>query len=253
MEIEQKNFFSNIMIEGHAMFKKDPMSKPMTHERIIDSLKMAIPIAIYAIIYLTWFHHLEVTPQVHYTEVHTALDDKIPFLEIFVVPYFAWFFYVSFVVLYFLFKYEKEDYYKLLSFLITGMTVFLIVSTLFPNIQHLRPTTMPRDNIFTHMVAYLYKTDTPTNLWPSIHVYNSIGVFIGAYTSKRVSRRGKIFSGVLSTLIILSTMFIKQHSTFDVATAFALGLIVYVIVYRSELVVGILHRHDAEEEERAVN
>jgi hypothetical protein len=48
-------------------------------------------------------------------------------------------------------------------------------------------------------------------------------------------------------------MFIKQHSTFDVATAFALGLIVYVIVYRSELVVGILHRHDAEEEERAVN
>ena len=73
------------------------------------------------------------------------------------------------------------------------------------------------------------------------------------YTSKRVSRRGKIFSGVQSTLIILSTMFIKQHSTFDVATAFALGLIVYVIVYRSELVVGILHRHDAEEEERAVN
>ena len=48
-------------------------------------------------------------------------------------------------------------------------------------------------------------------------------------------------------------MFIKQHSTFDVATAFAMGLIVYVIVYRSEFVVSFLHRHDTSEEERAIN
>ena len=235
------------------MFRKDPLSKPMTRERIVDSIKMAVPIAIYAVIYLIWFHHLEVTPQVHYTEVHTALDDKIPFLEIFVIPYFMWFFYVSSIVLFFLFKYEKEDYYKLLTFLITGMTVFLIVSTLFPNIQHLRPTVMPRDNIFTHMVSFLYKRDTPTNLWPSIHVYNSIGCCIGVNASKRFSKRGKIICDTISMLIILSTMFIKQHSTFDVATAFAMGLIVYVIVYRSEFVVSFLHRHDTSEEERAIN
>ena len=35
-----------------------------------------------------------------------------------------------------------------------------------------------RDNIFTAMVAHLWQTDTPTNLWPSIHVYNSIGAHV---------------------------------------------------------------------------
>ena len=30
-----------------------------------------------------------------------------------------------------------------------GMTVFLIVSYVYPNAQHLRPTEFPRDNIFT--------------------------------------------------------------------------------------------------------
>ena len=141
-------------------------------------------------------------------------------------------------------KYDLEDYFRVLMFLLTGMTLFLIISTLFPNIQYLRPAVMPRDNFCCRMVANIYRADTPTNLWPSIHVYNSIGVAIAVRHSKRIRPLVKRLSDVLCVLIILSTMFIKQHTIFDVLTAFILAIVMYVVAYRSELVNKMLTRHE---------
>ena len=115
--------------------------------------KHAIPLLIYGIIYLTWFGHLERTVK-HYKLIHVALDDYIPFCEVFIIPYLLWFVYVAVTVAFLFFKY-KDDYFKCCTFLFTGMTVFLLVSTLFPNGHHLRPFIMPRDNIFTDLVAMI--------------------------------------------------------------------------------------------------
>ena len=133
------------------------------------------------------------------------------------------------------------------------MTIFLIISTLFPNGHHLRPYTMPRDNVFTRLVQFLYSTDTPTNLWPSIHVYNSLGAHFAIVKSKHFeNRKGiKVASFVLSTSIILSTMFIKQHSLFDVLTAFGLSAIMYLVVYRYDVVLAIRHRLKRDGRSRA--
>ena len=206
----------------------------------------AIPAILYGIIYLAWFCYLEQTVTKQYTVIHMGIDDYIPFCEIFVVPYMLWFAYIAVVILYFFFK-DKSDYYKVCAFLATGMTLFLIISTLWPNGHHLRLENFPRDNIFTQMVASLWKTDTPTNLWPSIHVYNSIGVHLAIAKSKHFEkRRGiRIASFILATSIILATVFIKQHSVFDVLTAFALSVIMYLVIYRSDLILAIkqsLHR-----------
>ena len=200
----------------------------------------AIPLIIYGLIYMSWFNHLEKMAGRNYTVIHMAIDDKIPFCELFVVPYLLWFLYVSWIVLY-LFFMNKNDYYKACTFLFTGMTIFLIVSTFFPNIQHLRPFIMPRDNIFTKLVSSLYHIDTSTNLWPSIHVYNSLGVFFAVIHNKSLAsnKNVKIGSFIMSSLIILSTMFIKQHSMFDVMTAFILAAIVYTIVYRFDVIMSI--------------
>lgn len=199
--------------------------------------KHGVPLLAYMAIYLSWFAYLERTVTKHYTVIHMDVDDRIPFCEIFVVPYLLWFGYVAAEVLYFFFK-NKEDYYKTCIFLFTGMTVFLIVSTLMPNGHHLRPETMPRDNIFTRLIEYLYRTDTSTNLWPSIHVYNSIGVHIAIMRSREFENRPVIRKGslVMCVSIILSTMLIKQHSVFDVLTAFVMAAVMYLVVYRFDLV-----------------
>ncbi len=204
-----------------------------------------IPLLIYIVIYLSWFAWLETVNTKNYQVIHVAADDYIPFCEFFVIPYFLWFAYVAAVVIFLFFK-NKQDYYKVCIFLCTGMTIFLVISTLFPNGHHLRLEQMPRDNIFTQMVAFLWKTDTPTNLWPSIHVFNSMGAHFAVIRSREFeSRRGiKLASFLLATSIILSTMFIKQHSVFDVLTGIAMGAVMYVLVYRRNWVLAAKTQRD---------
>lgn len=213
---------------------KSSIHKTNPMVRFLRKYKHAIPLIIYGIIYLSWFHHLEETVTSRYNVIHVSLDDRIPFCEIFVVPYLLWFAYVAVVVGYF-FLHDRNDYFRIFIFLCTGMTVFLLISTLWPNGHHLRPSTMQRDNIFTQIVSALYRADTPTNLWPSIHVYNSLGCHIAVMNSHRLKSHKGIIVGsfILCVSIIMSTMFIKQHSVFDVATAFIMAAIMYGIVYRS--------------------
>ena len=191
-------------------------------------------------VYLIWFFYLEQNVTRYYQVIHVPLDDYIPFCEIFIIPYYLWFAYVAFALLLVFFT-DKTQYYNACAFLFTGMTVFLIVSTLWPNGQHLRPFTMPRDNIFTQMVEGLYRTDTPTNIWPSIHVFNSIGAHLAIRNCRILKdRKGiRLASVILAISIIVSTVFLKQHSVFDMLTAFVMALILYYAVYRKESLIRI--------------
>lgn len=138
----------------------------------------AVPLLVYMVIYLVWFGWLEKNNTKNYWVIHMPADDYIPFCEVFVIPYLLWFVYVAAVVIY-LFLNDKQEYYKACGFLFTGMTLFLMISTFWPNGHNLRPAAIPRDNVFTELISILWRADTPTNLWPSIHVFNSMGAHFG--------------------------------------------------------------------------
>ncbi len=186
----------------------------------------------YFLIYLPWFAYVERTVTTHFHVIHVALDDYIPFCEYFIIPYFLWFAYVAAGIVYF-YRKNKDEYFRLCAMLFTGMTLFLIISTLYPNGHYLRPVTFERQNIFTALVAWLYKTDTATNLFPSIHVYNSIAINMVVWHADNFKKKPvvRIASAVLMVSIILSTMFLKQHSVFDVATGIILAVFMYMLVY----------------------
>lgn len=190
----------------------------------------------YMLFYLAVFGWLEERKVVRFHVIHTALDSKIPFCEYFVIPYYLWFAYVSVCVVYIGMKNQKEGR-KLGQFLMIGMTLFLAISAIYPNIQHLRPHIFCRDNIFVDMVKALYKADTCTNILPSIHVYNSIAVMIACGRDEFIQKCKPVkwLIWLLGVSIILSTMFIKQHSVIDVTSAVILGIISYVICYKWEV------------------
>ena len=101
-------------------------------------------IAIYFVAYLILFGYLEQRPVRAYHVVHTVFDDMIPFCEIFIIPYLLWFPYVIMTVVYFLFRNKnKKEYFQLIFNLMMGMTVFLVVSYIYPNVQYLRPAVFP--------------------------------------------------------------------------------------------------------------
>ena len=212
--------------------------KSFSLSKFYEKYKHGIPVLLYMILYLTWWGILEQKNARAFQIIHMAIDDHIPFCELFIIPYVLWFFYVSIVVIYFFFH-DRTEYYQALMFLFTGMTIFLVISTIWPNMHQLRLSQMPRDNIFTRVIAGLWATDTPTNLWPSIHVYNSLGAHFAIMKSKDFANKPLIryASLLLAISIICSTVLIKQHSMFDVLTAFVMAAVMYVFVYRRDFLV----------------
>ena len=186
----------------------------------------------YFAIYLPWFLYLEKHVTTRYHVMHSVVDDWIPFNEYLIIPYFLWFAYIAAVILWFFFT-NKEDYYRVCILLFTGMTLSLLICTLFPNGTDFRPYVDPEKNIFAKAVSLLYATDTCTNVFPSIHVYNSVAVHIGIIRSEQFknNRIVRLISGVLMVSICMSTVFLKQHSIIDVAGALLLCGAVYPLVY----------------------
>ena len=192
-------------------------------------------VLLYGFIYMPWFMWLESRANLPYHVIHVGLDDLIPFVEYFIVPYLLWFVYVAAVFVY-LFLKNRREFYQYCIFLFTGMTLFLIISTVYPNGHLLRPTDFPRNNIFTLAVQVLYQADTATNIFPSLHVFNSIAAHCAVANNPALGKnrliRGASF--VLMVSIILATMFLKQHSVLDVVSGILLGIVMDQLVYRTD-------------------
>lgn len=167
-----------------------------------------------------------------YTVMHVALDDVIPFNEYFIIPYLLWFVYVAGVLMYFFFV-SRQEYYRLCTFLFTGMTISLLICTFFPNGTDLRTAVDPQKNICSWLVYIVHMADTSTNVFPSIHAFNSIGVHCAVMKSPELKEKRwiRIGSFVLMVSICLSTVFLKQHSAIDVVGAVVLSYVIYPFVY----------------------
>ncbi len=203
----------------------------------LKNYRHTLVIPAYGILYLLGFQYVEqrtVRPYIF----HMKIDDYIPFCPYFIVPYFLWFLFISAVVLYFAFiNKSRKEYWQLICSLGIGMTLFIIVSLIFPNGQELRPS-LSGDGIFIEMVRYLYKVDTPTNVFPSIHVFNTIACCIAVFRHKgfRFKRLVPAAAGILGVLIVLSTVFLKQHTLLDVAGAIILNIFCYQLLYKPKAV-----------------
>lgn len=194
---------------------------------------------LYLAIYMPWFGWLNGhTPLQDPTPVYCGLDDLIPFCEWFVIPYFLWFAYIVAGHI-FLFFTSREGFVRMCVFLYTGMTICLIIYTLWPNCQELRVDydTLDRTNILIDAIAALQSQDTPCNVFPSIHCFNSIGMHIALAKSQHLGRHRKLLvnaSFILMVLIIMSTVFIKQHSILDFFGAVVLAVPMYLLAYKPE-------------------
>lgn len=194
--------------------------------------------ALYFPFYLACFIFLERMEARPYHVIHFPLDQLIPFCEYFIIPYFLWFLYIAAVFIWLFFR-DRENFYKYIVFLYTGMTIFLIASAVYPNGHLLRPAEFDRDNIFIRMVCFLYQADTSTNILPSIHVFNSIAAHMAVVHTPGLAKNKWTVRGsrLLAVSIILSTVFLKQHSCVDVISGILLGMFMNDLVYQSGLLV----------------
>lgn len=190
----------------------------------------------YIFIYLPWFFAMEhlvtdATPNLHI--MHSFVDDMIPFCEYFIIPYGIWFVYIAVSCFFMYFKGTDEEYRRFAWSLIIGMSTCMIICLIYPNGVDMRPASLERNNICARIIKLLWATDTSTNVFPSIHVYNSLAIHIGLVRSKALeNNKGlKALSLVTCILICMSTLFLKQHSFIDVLGACILMTILYYFIY----------------------
>ena len=173
--------------------------------------------------------------------ISAPLDDYIPFVPVFVIPYLAWFgiIAVALVILYF---HDAGDFVRTFSLLCAGMAAAVFIYGIFPHGQLLRPRQLD-DDVFSRLIAgVVYAHDTNTNCFPSIHVLNQLAIHIGLCKSRLMrDRRGwKTASLAATVLVCMSTVLIKQHSILDVIAALLLEIPLYLLVYRVDWANGRL-------------
>ena len=162
--------------------------------------------------------------------IHCVLDDAIPFCEYFLIFYVGWYFLVFGALAYTLF-YDVEGFRRLQKYIMITQAAAMLVYIFYPSIQLLRPAVFPRRNIFTLILGVIYSFDTPTGVFPSLHVAYSLGILSLGLKSERLTPAGKTALTAAVVMICLSVCFVKQHSALDVFAALPVGLLAEAIVF----------------------
>ncbi|MDR0916376.1 MAG: hypothetical protein LBN02_04215 [Oscillospiraceae bacterium] len=168
-----------------------------------------------------------------YWVTDTAIDYKIPFVPWFVIFYYSWFPLLGLTGVFLLFT-DALAFKRYIWALMIGMTLSMIFCLLVPNGQDLRLTIPPDayDSYFGRMVENLHAFDDNANVFPSMHVYACVIIVVAWYDCKK-ARRWYVLAPItaLSVMIVLSTLFIRQHAIIDLYAAFAFAVPMYAFVY----------------------
>ena len=192
-------------------------------------------------VHFLWYEVLRIAySETEVLNIHSSLDDKIPFCEWFVLPYVFWYGYIALVLFYSLYRGKRE--FLRADLLLTGcMLLPMIFCTLVPNgiDVTMRPDfeALGRGNFAIDLVKSIYEADSPPrNVMPSMHVSVSWALMFAVLQSeglknKRILKTGAV---IMSILISLATVFIKQHSILDVFAGIAVAILVFAIVKIAE-------------------
>ena len=207
---------------------KKEKNKKISQSNKKNNIKIIITIILLIIFQISLYFFAKFTP-FEYHIVNIEFDNYIPFISIFIFPYILW--YISlFLVPYLFSKYDKTLYQVYVKTILISLIIAFLIYFFYP-------TTLIRDNVVvkdipTYLISLIYELDTPAlNCLPSAHCILS---FVHIYITliiKKMNKKVKLLIIIQSILVVLATVFIKQHVIVDVISAFILSLLIYLITY----------------------
>ena len=140
-------------------------------------------------------------------------DALVPFIPQFIIIYFGC--YIFWVVNYVMIANQGEEHrYRFFTADFYARVVCLICFVFFPT-TNTRPELVGHD-FWTQAVRFLYILDDPVNLFPSIHCMASAFCCIGIRGRKGIPLWYKGFSIIITILVFISTLALRQHALIDV-------------------------------------
>ena len=179
-----------------------------------EKFKKAFPLLLLnGLVQLVCYYLPSVLPQGRELFIKLAIDDRIPFLNWFIVFYVLAF--PQWAVHWFFLAAEGEPMFtKYIRAEILGKVIGLAVFILFP-VTMVRPADTGT-GFFGLLTGAIYAIDRPTRLFPSMHCFLAWIWFRAVLEAKDMRRGVKVLTGVLTVLICASTLFVKQHLFLDV-------------------------------------
>ena len=181
----------------------------------VRSAVVTLVLGVAAIVVSLFYDALNHGPNVLF--LRTPLDDAIPVVGPFVIPYVSLrpFIYLS-AVLFLLFRTRiyRSAAASMILVLVVSYAFYAFLQTFID-----RPA-IGGDDLFSRMIRDVYASDQPYNDFPSLHASLST---IFAIHWLRVDRRLGVPIAIWAALIVLSTVFVKQHYVPDVVAGVVLA------------------------------
>ncbi|WP_455716840.1 phosphatase PAP2 family protein [Anaerosporobacter sp.] len=159
----------------------------------------------------------------HY-DFTTEFDRSVPVISWFSLIYFGCYLFwvVNFILLT---RVNKEHFYQTLFAVYLSYVICAIIFIALPT-TNIRPE-VKGNSIGDVVLRLIYLSDTPENLFPSIHCSVSWFCYIGVRGKKEIPKAYQVFSLVFAILVIISTQVTKQHYFIDAIGGIALAEICY--------------------------
>ncbi|MCF0148398.1 MAG: phosphatase PAP2 family protein [Clostridium sp.] len=162
-------------------------------------------------------------------DLSLTLDKEIPYVSAFIFPYVYWYAFVFFGLIFILSK-DRKRYFKALMIIYISMCICYLFYYLYP-VEISRPI-IDNNTLPNRLVNLIYEADRPFNCFPSIHVLNTY--IIIRFTKIKDNKSWFIYTNIIGILIILSTLFIKQHFIVDGVAAIIIAEIVIIATKKIE-------------------
>ena len=166
--------------------------------------------------------------QSHYYDVSVRFEYSIPFIPEFIFGYILVYF--SALFLYFIIDDIADFRRTVVAYLLTT-TIYYTLFLIFPVRCNLRPDLSNASGFSIDVTKFYYIIDKPYNLFPSLHVaYPTLATLL----SWRHHRYASLALVMMTIIIILSVIFVKQHYISDVVVGAGVATILYRLVVLTE-------------------
>lgn len=162
-------------------------------------------------------------------DLSLTLDKEIPYVSAFIFPYIYWYAFI-FLGLVFILSKDRKRYLRSLMVIYISMCICYLFYYFYP-VEISRPI-ISNNTLPNRLVNLIYEADRPFNCFPSIHVLNTY--IIMRFTKVKDNKSWFIYTSIIGILIILSTLFIKQHFILDGVAAIIIAEIVIFATKRIE-------------------
>ncbi|MBQ7702903.1 MAG: phosphatase PAP2 family protein [Firmicutes bacterium] len=215
-------------MEKDTEIKKEYGYYTLKQATVISLLYFGFQYACYRVAYYIslW---VNVTP----ISVKLPLDDMIPLVSVFIIPYiYAFFFWISGLVI--ISRCDRQHYSDYLAANLICCLITTVILVAFPAYMDRAAEGLldfpENPSVFEwirRIVCIFDGWEVGFSLLPSFHCISSTICILGVTGRKEFSKGFKVYTIVAAVLIMVSTLFVKQHYFLDTVTGIALALIVY--------------------------